>query len=161
MIVFDTNVAAQNATTQYLNFDFNSMVKFGNQFFCAGDAGLFQLEGSSRIFPSDDSTYTTTNCYFELVTMDFGLSNQKRLRAAYIGYESNGDLSLKISTELSAVQTYTLPATTAGQHARKVSINRSLKGRYWTFQIYGSDVVFAIDSIDVVPIVRGHGVDQN
>ena len=162
MIVFDTNVGAQNATTQYLNFDFNSMVKFGKQFLCAGDDGLFQLEGTTKIFPpDDDSTYLTTECYFEPVTMDFGISNQKRLRAAYIGYEADGDLILKISTELSSVQSFTLPATTSGQHARKVAISRTLKGRYWTFQIYGSGVVFAVDSIEVLPIVRGHGIDQN
>lgn len=161
MIVFDTNVAAQNATTQYLSFNFNSMVKFGQQFLCAGDDGLFQLEGTSKIFPSDESAYLTTECYFEPVTMDFGISNQKRLRAAYIGYEANDDLTLKISTELSSVQSFTLPATTTGQHARKVAISRNLKGRYWTFQIYGSGVVFAIDSIEVLPIVRGHGIDQN
>lgn len=161
MIVFDTNIAASNATTQYLNFNFNSMVKFGKQFLCAGDDGLFQLEGTTKIFPSDESTCLTTECYFEPVTMDFGISNQKKLRTAYIGYEADGDLTLKISTELSAVQSYILPATTPGQHARKVSINHSLRGRYWTFQIYGSGVTFAVDSIEVLPIIRGHGVDKN
>lgn len=161
MIVFDTNVIAQNATTQYLDFNFNSMVKFGDKFLCAGDGGLFSLEGTTEMFPNSTETYVTTDCYFELVTMDFGISNQKRLRAAYIGYEADGDLTLKISTELSAVESFILPATTAGQHARKVALSRTLKGRYWTFQIYGTGVVFAIDSIEVLPIIRGHGIDQN
>lgn len=161
MIVFDTNIAAQNATTQYLDFEFNSIVKFENKFLCSGDTGLFRLEGTSKIFSSEDLTYIPTVCYFEPVTMDFGISNQKRLRSVYIGYESDGNLTLKVSTELSAVESYTLPATTTGQHARKVSINRSLKGRYWTFQIYGSGVVFAIDHIEVLPIVRSHGIDKN
>lgn len=161
MIVFDTNVIAGNATTQYLNFEFNSMVKFGNKFLCAGDAGLFSMEGTTDMFPSADGTYQDITCYFEPVTMDFGIANQKRLRAAYFGYEADGSLTLKISTELSAAQSYTLPATTSGQHARKVVVSRGLKGRYWTFQIYGSGVVFAIDSIKVLPIIRGHGIDQN
>jgi len=161
MIVFDTNIVANNATTQYSNFDFNSIVKFDNQFLCADNAGLFKISGTTKISQADDLTYISTDCYFELATMDFDISSQKRLRAVYIGYEADGDLTLKISTELSSIESYTLPATTSGQHARKVSINRSLKGRYWTFQIYGSGVTFAIDHIKILPIVRGHGFDQN
>lgn len=161
MIVFDTNLIAGNATTQYLNFEFNSMVKFGKKFLCAGSTGLFSMEGTTDMFPSSDGTYTDITCYFEPVTMDFGISNEKRLRAAYVGYEADGDLTLKISTELVAAQSYTLPATTSGQHARKVVVSRALKGRYWTFQISGTGVVFAIDHIQVLPIVRGHGFDKN
>jgi hypothetical protein len=161
MITFDTNVAAQNATTQYLNFDYNSLTKVGKQFFCASENGLYRIAGSSEIFPADDDTTEIVESYFELATMDFGLSNQKRLRAAYIGYEADGDLTLKISTELVSAVSYTLPATTAGQHARRVSLSRTLKGRYWTFQIYGNGVNYAIDMIQVLPIIRGHGIDQN
>lgn len=161
MIVFDTNVAAQNATTQYLDFNFNSLVKFGGKFLCAGEDGLFSLAGTTEMFPNSAETYITPACYFELFTMDFGISNQKRLRAVYIGYESDGDLTLKISTELSAVESFTLKASTSSQHARKVVINRTMKGRYWTFQIYGSGVAFAIDHIQILPIVRSHGFDQN
>jgi len=161
MIVLDTNIAAQGATTQYTSFDFNSISKMSNKFFCAGDSGLYRLEGTSNINASDDATYSSIESYFELPTMDFGISGQKRFRSIYVGYEATGNLTLKISTELSAVQTYTLSATTLGRYARKVSINRTLKGRYWTIQIYGTGVTFAIDEINILPIVRGHGFDQN
>lgn len=161
MIVFDTNVIANNATTQYLDFEFNSLVKFGDKFLCSSNSGLFILEGTTNIFPVDNNSYTPINSYFETSTLDFGISAQKRLRSVYIGYEADGNLTLKVSTELSDVESYTLPATTTGQHARKVSINRSLKGRYWAFQIYGSGVTFSIDTIEVLPIVRGHGFDKN
>lgn len=161
MIVFDTNVAAGNATTQYLNFEFDSMVRFGDKFMCAGETGLYLLEGSTRMFPDTDGTYSDITCYFEPVTMDFGISNHKRLRAAYFGYESDGDLTLTISTELHSGLEYTLPATINSQHARKVTVSRALYGRYWTFNISGTGVNFAIDSISVLPIVRGHGIDQN
>jgi hypothetical protein len=161
MIVFDTNVAASNATTQYLDFNFNSMVKFGHQFLCAGESGLYRLEGTSKISHVENGSFSEFTAYFEPVTMDFGISNAKRLRAVYIGYEADGDLSLKVSTELSAVQSYTLSATTDGQHARRVIISRSLKGRYWTFQFYGNGVKFSIDHVSVLPVVRGHGFDKN
>ena len=161
MIVFDTNLAAKGATTQYTGFNFNSMAKLGNAFFCASESGLYRIDGTTQMFPGDGDSDETVESYFEPVTMDFGISNQKRLRAAYIGYEADGELTLKVSTELSAQKSYTLPATTSGQHARKVTISRALKGRYWTFQIYGNGVNFAIDSIKVLPIIRGHGFDKN
>lgn len=161
MIVFDTNLNASNATTQYLNFDFDSMTKFGNKFLVAGDNGLFSIDGTTKMFPSDDTVYPDIECYFELPTFDFGLSSQKRLRSVYFGYEADGDLTLKISTELSAEESYTIPATINGRYARKVNINRSLKGRYWTFQIYGYGVNYSIDEIKVLPVIRGHSFDQN
>ena len=161
MIVFDTNIAAEAATAQYSNFCYNSMARVGNFFFCASDSGLFRMGGVSRLMPEPEATDEVVEAYFEPATMDFGISNQKRLRAVYVGYEADGDLVLKISTELVSALSYTLPATTDGQHARKVVASRALKGRYWTFQIYGNGVFFAIDSIKVLPIVRGHGFDQN
>jgi hypothetical protein len=161
MITFDTNVAAKNATTQYLDFNYNSMARFARSHFCASENGLYQIEGSTEIFPEVSEASEQVVSYFEPVTMDFGISNQKRLRTVYIGYESDKDLTLKISTELVTAQSYALPATSAGQHARKVVVSRILKGRYWTFQIYGVGAVFAVDMIQVLPIFRGHGFDQN
>jgi len=161
MITFDLNLKANNATTQYLDFAFDSVVKIGNKFLCANESGLFELEGSSYIPEESKNSFSDIISYFELPTLDFGLTEQKRLRAIYFGYEADGDLTLKISTELSEEETYTIPASTNGNHARKININRSLKGRYWTFQIYSNGTVFSIDNISVLPIVRGHGFDQN
>lgn len=161
MIVFDTNINFNGATTQYLNFDYNSIVKFNNSFFCANELGLYKLDGGSNIFPENNTSNEIIESYFEPMTFDFDLSEQKRLRAVYIGYEANGDLTLKISTELSAEQSYNIPTTTNGQCAKKIVIRRSLKGRYWTFQFFGKKIYFAIDSIKILPIIRGHGFDQN
>ena len=151
MITFDTNLKSASATTQYTDFDYNSMVRFGANFFCASKEGLFKIV----------NTASDSKAYFEPLTMDFGISNQKRLRAVYVGYEADGEITLKISTELVSAQSYVLPATTLGQHARKVVVSRALKGRYWTFQVSGTGVVFSIDDIKVLPIVRGHGFDRN
>lgn len=154
MISLDTNLKTQAATTQYLNFDFNSMVKFEGRFFCASENGLYEITGS-------DDDGEDINSYFEPVTMDFGISNEKRLRAAYIGYEANGDLTLTVSTDLGLSDSYTIPASAFGQHAKKVVISRKVHGRYWTFQISGDGVIFSIDSFKVLPIYRGHGFNEN
>ena len=154
MIVFDTNVKAKSATTQYQNFNYNSMVKFGDRFLCASENGLFEVAGNS------DSGEAITS-YFEPLTTDFGISNEKKLRCFYISYEASGNLTLTVSTELGFSETITIPASTAGQKARKVSVSRSVRGRYFTFQIKGVGVDFSIDEIKVLLIIIGHGRDKN
>ena len=154
MIVLSTNLKAGAATTQFTSFDYNSMVKMGAKFFCVGDGGLFEYAGTT-----DNSVAITS--YFEPATMDFGISSEKRLRCLYIGYEAGGDLTLTVSTDLGYSEVITIPASAAGQKARKVPISRSVRGRYWTFQIKGIGVDFSVDHISVLPIVRSHGVNQN
>ena len=154
MITLDTNLKANAATTQYVDYAYNSLVKIGGKFFLAGDTGLFEVTGSSAF-------EETVTAYFEIPTMDFNISNAKRLRAVYIGYEADGNLVLTISTELGLSDVYSIPATSAGQHARRIMISRKLKGRYWTFQIKGVGIRFSVDEISVLPIVRGHGFDSN
>ena len=150
MITFDTNLRARSATTQYTNFNYNSAVKFGEKFFCASETGLVELVND----PPEEEVL------FELATMDFGIANEKRLRAFYIGYEADGNLTLTVSTDLGDSETYTIPASASGQHTRKVVISRKVRGRYWTFQIKGKNVTFSIDDIKVLPVYRGMGVDR-
>ena len=154
MIVFDSNLKAKSATTQYLEFDYDSMVRFGERFLCASENGIFEIAGDS------DSGAAITS-YFEPVTTDFGISNEKKLRSIYVGYESAGNLTLTVSTELGYSEAIAMPASTAGQKARKVPISRSVRGRYFTFQFKSVGVDFSIDEIKVLPIIMGHGRDQN
>lgn len=153
MIVLDTNLAARSATTQYTNFNFDSMARFGNKYLAANESGLYEVAKSY-----DTDADTSIEAYFEIATINFSITSQKRLRAVYVTFESASDLTLKINTELSPVESYTIPASGAGQKTRKININRSLKGVHWTFQIYASNVDFSIDHISVLPIIRTHGV---
>lgn len=162
MIVFDTNISFQGATTQYIGFNYNSLVKFENSFFAASENGLYKIDGTTIMFPETLTREEDFESYFEIGTIDFGVSQQKRLRAIYVGYEADGDITIKISTELSSEESYVLPASINNQYAKKTTINRSLKGRYWTFQVYSNNnVKFAIDEIKILPIIRSHGFDQN
>lgn len=154
MITLSTNLKREAATTQFLNFKFESMVKMGSKFLCAGESGLFEHVGET-----DNGSAITG--YFEPATTDFGISSEKKLRCLYIGYEASDALTLTVSTELGFSQTVSIPAAEAGQKARKVPISRSVRGRYWTFQVKGEGVDFSVDHISVLPIVRSHGVDKN
>lgn len=154
MITLATNLKAGAAATQFLNFEFNSMVKMGNKFLCAGDAGLFEHTGTM-----DNGVAITS--YFEPITTDFGIASEKKLRSIYLGYEADADLTLTISTDLGYSEIITIPAAAAGQKARKVPVSRSVRGRYFTFQIKSTGADFSVDEIKVLPIVIGHGRDKN
>lgn len=152
MIVLDTNVKA-NASTQYTNFNYNSMVSFKGNFFCANSSGLYKITGGD-----DDNTNIIS--YFEPLTTDFGIDEEKRIRSVYLAMEADGDMSLKVTTELSSQETYAIPVS-SGQQARKINIKRTQKGRWWTFQIYGNGVIYSIDEIRALINIRGHGFDKN
>lgn len=153
MITLDTNLKAKSATTQYLGFDYNSMVKFGGKFFCASESGLFEVSGST------DNSVAITG-YFEPATTDFGISNIKKLRCIYLSYEAVSTLTLTVSTELGFSEVIAVPAAVAGQNAKKIPVSRSVRGRFFTFQIKSVDD-FSIDEIKVLPIIIGHGRDKN
>lgn len=160
MTVFDTNLSLAGATTKYADFDFDSICEFNGNFYAASDEGLYKID-EHTFYPGESTATEDIESYFELGDLDFGLSNQKKCRHVYIGYESDGDLTLKVSTELSEELTYTLLAQTTSQKARKITLSRKLKGRYWTFKIYGNGANFAIDSIVALLLVRSHGFDKN
>lgn len=153
MIVLDTNIKAKGASAQYTSFNYNSMVKFRGSYFCADSNGLYKITGG-------DDNGTNIVSYCEPFTTDFGIDEQKRLRCVYLALEADGDMSLKVTTEESSQVTYTIPAS-SGQQARKVNINRSQRGRWWTFQVYGDGVIYALDELRALVIVRGHGFDKN
>jgi hypothetical protein len=140
------------APTQYRNYNFNSMTKFGDVYLGANSSGLFALD-SGDLDATDD-----IEAFFELVTSDWGVPNQKRIRKMHISYETNGDLMLTVKDDDGNQRNYMIdPIHLANkQHTVEVPIGRDGKGAYWMIRIdnvNGSD--FSIDRIQVVPVVLG------
>lgn len=151
MLILNTNLKSANATTQYHGFQIDSMCKTPSGFFVASPAGLMRYYGET------DNTQRIS-AYFVTATMDFGINNDKRLRYVYLSLESVGDLALTVHTEKVAAQVYPVRVLSGvGQQDVRISIARSLHGRFWTFSLSngmtGAD--FSIDEIKVLPIVRG------
>lgn len=149
-MILDTNLT-NNASSQYLNFDFNSATLFNGAILFAGDTGLFKLNGDL------DGT-AKIPAYFELGETDFGISNPKRLRAIYVSYESVSSLTITVSTEQGNSQTFSLPGTSGENKIEKLIPGRDLFGRYFTFNIGNGTTggFFAIEYIQVVPNVLSH-----
>ena len=141
-MILDTNLK-NRASGQYLNFDANSIVKFNQNYWAAGNNGLYLL----------DTVEIVDEAYLLTATMDFGSNNDKRLRYVYLSIESTGNLSLIINTEKVSVQTYDVNISGSGQQDIRIPIKRTLHGRFWTFKILGT-CDFSIDEIKVLPIGR-------
>jgi len=140
-------------TTQYINYDFNSMVKFGDVYLGASVDGIYELDGDT-----DDGD--RIGAYFEPVVTDFGINNPKKVRFMFLGYEAEGDLIVTFGDNRSTVSR-TVDSVRIGQQWRRITGIRGIRGRYLTFQISNVDGCdFGIDSIDVALVVmpRSFGV---
>ncbi len=135
------------ATTQYINYDFNSMVRFGDKYLGACDEGIFELDGDT-----DNGKYI--GACFEPITTDFNIESPKKVRFMFLGYEAEGDLLITLSADEGDEQSYTVSSTKTGQQRRRVTANRNMRGRYITFKVSnvrGCD--FGFDAMDVTLIV--------
>lgn len=136
--------------SQWANYNFNSMATIGGQPVGANDEGLFKLNTGGH------DNGQNIEAFFELVTSDWGLPGQKRIRSWLVGYEADGDLTLTVKDDDGNERTYVLEPNHGAnqQHSAKVPGARDGKGRYWMIRVdnvNGSD--FSIDSLMVLPIV--------
>ncbi len=137
------------APTQYANYNFDGMCKFGDSYLGCNELGIFTLDGDT-----DDNIHIAA--FFELLLTDLGIPNQKRIRKAYLGYEASGSLVLEVKDDDNNVRRFTVFAALDDQrqHGVRVPIGRDGKGRYWSFRVEnvgGCD--FSVDSMDVLVTV--------
>ena len=138
------------AITQYCDYNFNSFCKIGDKHYGATDDGIFELVG-------DTDNGEDIDAWFELPMSDFGISNVKRLRRIYIGYEATGDLIIKVKDNEDNERSYPLDNIALDkQIGGEVTIERDQLGRYWGLRIDNvRGAYFAVDSIEVVPVILG------
>lgn len=139
------------APSQYINYNFDSMCKFGNTYLGCNSSGISELSG-------DKDELTDIDAFFKLITTDFGISNQKRVRKIYLGYEASGLLILEVRDDEDNIRIRILPTLLEDQrqHGASIAIGRNGKGRYWTFKLEnvgGCD--FSIDSLDALVTILG------
>lgn len=146
--VSDANPAVvmqiENQTlTTYTNFAYNSFANIGGRMLAASSSGLFELVGGT-----DDSA--PINAMVSFGTTDFGSSYMKTVDRMYVGYRTDGALSLNIEVDGANNYPYELPAVAGELLSQRVKTGRGLAARYWRFSISnvaGAD--FEIDTVDV------------
>lgn len=136
------------APSQYLNYSFSSMVKFGNRYYGGNADGLFELESGD----TDNGTYI--DAHFKLFTTDFGSRNLKRMRAIFVRGLSDGQLLFTVEDDENNERTYPLENVKSTSTGQKVPVGRDGKGVYWSVKVAnneGSD--FSINTLEALMLI--------
>lgn len=136
------------AVSQYDNYSFNSFCKIGDTYFGASSSAIYSLGG-------EDDNGTDIDAIFALVLSDWGVSNVKRIRKIYVGYETDGDITVKVKNDNDNERSYTMEYNLYDrQNGNVVNVGRDGIGRYWLIRLDNVDGCdFAIDSIEVLPTI--------
>lgn len=132
-----------DAITQYKNFMFDSYANFRGKMLCGNSDGIFSHEG-------DNDNGTSISAYVLTPNTDLYTANQKRIRKAYIGYQTDGSIRFSIYDDENNIRVYDLDVIRARekQGGQVLPVDRNGKGRYWQFKIEninGAD--FSIDDL--------------
>ena len=139
------------APTQYANYSFDAMCKFGDVYLGCNELGIFTLDGDT-----DNNVHIAA--FLELLLTDFGIPNQKRIRKIYLGYEASGSLVLEVRDDDDNARRFTVEAALDDQrqHGVRVPTGRDGKGRYWTFRLENVDGCdFSVDGMDALVTILG------
>jgi hypothetical protein len=131
--------------THFSNFAFNSMAKINGAYVLANSSGLYVLGGDL-----DDTALIAASVRMGLT--DMGAEELKRAVAAYVAYQTDGDLTLTVTTDDGETYEYDLEQrpNRDAPHNNRVKLGRGLKGRYWQTGFSnqaGCD--FEFDSVDL------------
>lgn len=140
------------APSQYANWNFNSMTKFGGRFIGANEDGIFILDEADKDGDED------IDARFRSALTDFSALNFKRIRRIYLGYEADGDLEAHVGADEREDQVIEVPTKrkTLKEHGKGFPVGRDIKGRYFDIEVRnlnGAD--FSVDEITLVPVVLG------
>lgn len=142
----------QVALSQYANYNFNSMCKFGSLYLGANEDGIFLLD------VADSDGGDDILAYFRTALTDFGSTNQKRLRKLYFGYETDGKLEVRVGVDEGDDREFELHPRHSNnrEHSQKVSIGRDGKGRYWDLEVRNVDGAdFSVDEVTALAVILG------
>lgn len=136
------------AVTRYNNYPFNSFARFNGVYLGAKDDGIFALTGA-------DDAGVLIQAAARVGITDFSTSHLKRVDRAYVGYKTNGNMILRVTTEDKSVRDYRLNYMgLSGSHSNMVKFGRGMEARYWQFEIRnenGAD--FELDAIEMQPFI--------
>jgi hypothetical protein len=141
---------ANNAPSQYADFNFNSMTVWNGIPFGANEDGIFSL------FDEDADDGVEILSIVEFPTGKFGTSAGKRFRKLFFVYESSGKLLVRTVADDDTERDYMLEENKIGQRESKSVLNgaRDVKGTNLMIRIEninGCD--FSLDLIQALLIV--------
>lgn len=111
-----------NVSSQYTNYDFNSMCRFNGKILGASGAGLFSLNEGT------DDDGTDIDGYFTLLKSDFASMDEKRLRFIHCNYSSNGNIaaSVELDDDVTSSDIPFITNTSKGYQINRIETPRNL-----------------------------------
>lgn len=160
-LAFRTNLALEDAIyecwvvnskhfglSEYLNFNFNSLVKHGDKYFGSSDDGVFELTGDT-----DDAFLIKAGVKTPI--LDFNSEFQKKVPRIYVGLRNNGDVILKTITNENIERWYTLAANQFGMGKGRVKVSKAVRSAYWQFEfVNATGDGFDLKEIQWLPVPK-------
>jgi hypothetical protein len=143
--------------SEYDNYEFNSLTSYRGEFYGTSDSGLYKMGAN------DDAGVGIT-AELSSMMLDLGSSKMKRIRSAYMGYTSDGELILKVrsvSDGLLSEHWYKASQVTSAAAPREgyTRVGQGLRSRYWQFELTNVDGAdFEIDQLELHPLFLGRRV---
>lgn len=141
------------AVSEYTNFQFNSIVKFGSVYLAAGPSGVVVLGGDTDAGEEIDARARTGQ-------LNYGSSFLKRIPRLYVSHSADGDLVFRTITQEGGTRSYLLQVNgIVGEQQRRVPVGIGPKSVRWQFELAnraGSD--FSLSSILVYPKTLGRRI---
>jgi hypothetical protein len=135
--------------TQFSEFDFAGLTSFNGQLVMCNDEGIFEYSGDVDEVGGEG---IAISAWFEIVTTDFGVLNQKRIRAVLGSGLFAGDMLLMVSMDDGSFTSYAISEDqTMEQSAFKRFVNRAQKGSHITIRfenVLGAD--FSVDALEAI-----------
>lgn len=150
------NTEGAMPVSEYDNFEFNSLTTYDGVMYGTTDDGLYEMG-------ADNDAGTGITAEMSSLMLDMGTSRMKRIRSAYLGYTSGGDLVLKVRSvsdgQLSEHWYKAREATAEAPREGYVQVGQGLKSRYWQFELTNVDGAdFEIDQLELHPLFLGRRV---
>ena len=142
----------QAAPSQFGNYNFKGMCKFGDVLLGGNEDGLFTLDSGDR-----DGT-TKIVAHIRTGPTDFGAEEEKRLRRAYVSFRTDGLMRMSVAADGKddVVQDITPHNTSLDMIHQKVTGGRDIRGKFLDLKlanVEGSD--FTINEVKAVLVVLG------
>ena len=137
--------AGANASTRYLNYEFNSLTNFRGSAYGARADGIYLLEG-------DDDAGQPIRASMNFGKTNFGTSAKKRVAAAYLGVLSSGKLVMKVTREGESFL-YTARSSADELKMQRFDFGKGLMGNYFEFELFnGPGESFELDTVEFLPV---------
>jgi len=143
--------------SQYGNYNFRGMCKFGDTLIGGNEDGLFKLESGDR----DDTT--EIDAHFRTGPTDFNVENEKRLRRLYVSLRTDGEMKVSVSADGTSDILNHIVSHDQGLNMvhQKVKGGRDIRGKFLDLKvenIAGAD--FTLNEIKAILIVLGKNTKQ-